>query len=161
MYNKSKANRTRFSQMENSRPFTPLNDNNELIKNIDPQQNLVEQLNNFCQSDVKTKWTKNKLRTSREKCGFSYIENKEGDWIMMPSLCPNCDYILQSVNKQLSPVEEIKPKWFFTHHQQMADNNLLPSPMFSNRNSGPDNSSMDYLIYSTDSQSKRGCCIIM
>lgn len=60
-----------------------------------PPKSLIEQLNSFCQSDVKTQWTAKRLRNSREVCGFSYVENDVGEWLMMPTLCPNCQHTLE------------------------------------------------------------------
>lgn len=64
-------------------------------------KSLITQLNAFCQADVKSLWTTKRLRNSREVCGFSYVENTAGEWVMMPTLCPNCYNILDQAIKGL------------------------------------------------------------
>ena len=61
---------------------------------IAPHKSIIDQLNAFCQSDVKTNWTLKRLRTNREVCGFSYMENDSGEWVLMPLLCTNCQHTL-------------------------------------------------------------------
>ena len=148
-----------------------------------PPKTLVEQLNAFCLSDVKTLWTAKRLRTNREVCGFSYVENDMGDWVMMPSLCPNCQHTLEhaiagTISDKLIPgklsrlpkkVSETSLGWHGNTSCQETQSgyDLYPSPLTS---------SAEYLLYpgkshnGTDNQglefyrpslASAGCCRIL
>ncbi len=116
-----------------------------------PPRTLVEQLNAFCQADVKSQWTTKRLMSSRDVCGFSYIENDSGEWIMMPTLCQNCYITLYqystvkgNVNIARTPVQQKE-----TRETKLSNLDIIPSPLIHtqyNYNS-EDNSSTDYLLY--------------
>jgi len=138
-----------------------------------PPKTLVEQLNAFCQSDVKTVWTAKRLRTNREVCGFSYVENDMGEWVMMPTLCQNCQHTLQlamsgeiySNHSQKS--KRTKETIMDTGRDAGRDtgrdtgkNNLYPSPLMPQQsyntyqNETMQDESHDYLLYPTQSDSR-------
>jgi len=102
---------------------------------------LIAQLNAYCQADVKTLWTPKRLRNSREVCGFSYVENRTGEWIMMPTLCPNCHHILDQAISGLQPATA-KPGQRKT--KETAVDNLLPTPLYPTQSDSTDS---DYLLY--------------
>lgn len=104
---------------------------------------LVSQLNAYCQADVKTLWTQKRLRNSREVCGFSYVENQSGEWIMMPTLCPNCQNILEQV---ISGLQTDANKHSFAKTKETDVDILFPTPLFPTQSqSGA--ADTDYLLY--------------
>ena len=154
-----------------------------------PPKNLIEQLNSFCQSDVKTLWTAKRLRTNREVCGFSYVENDMGEWVMMPLLCGNCRHTLQLAmsgeiynNHSHKPMRTKETKIGTT--KDASQNILYPSPLTPQQSDRHTYSthqydniydeSRDYLLYPIQSDSRNqglefyrpslassGCCQIL
>jgi hypothetical protein len=104
---------------------------------------LVCQLNEYCQADVKTLWTLKRLRNSREVCGFSYVENQYGEWIMMPVLCTNCQHILEKAICGLSVI--IEPNKLKNKNTVETNiNNLFSTPLEPPQTDATD---IDYLLY--------------
>ena len=119
----------------------PSNDPNEKIT----VKILIDQLNAYCQADVKKLWTPKRLRTSRDVCGFSYVEKQVGEWIIMPTLCHNCHHILEQAISGLAAVVQPNKKKH-TQNIETADDNLFPTPLIpiQSKTSAADT---DYLLY--------------
>jgi len=99
-------------------------------------KSVVAQLNAYCQADVKTLWTQARLRNSRAVCGFSYIENAMGEWVMMPTLCQNCQHTLEQVISGLHfAVEPVTTKQIDTPTNKFWDRNV--NRPAKNTNPGP------------------------
>lgn len=132
---------------------------------------LVSQLNAYCQADIKTLWTQKRLRNSHEVCGFSYVENQSGEWIMMPVLCPNCQHILDQVISGLQPDAN---KLSFAKTKETDVDILFPTPLFLTQSGTADT---DYLLYQASNRhtkykqeslefyrpslASNGCCSIL
>jgi hypothetical protein len=139
-----------------------------------PPKNIIEQLNAFCQADVKSQWTAKRLKSSRDVCGFSYIENEDGDWVMMPVLCQNCYYTLSQ--HQINTNTGYN-KGFPTNTKESSLSTLavLPSPLTPTKPEYQvdDNTSTDYLLYQQNKNNNglefyrpslaanTGCCAIL
>jgi hypothetical protein len=145
-----------------------------------PHKSIIEQLNAFCQSDIKTQWTAKRLRTSREVCGFSYVENDVGEWLMLPTLCPNCQQTIElAISGVISTHRSAKTNE--TSLSSKTPNTLVPSPLTPQHkyNEYPydttQDESSDYLLYNTTldnsncnglefyrpSLASSGCCQIL
>ena len=141
-----------------------------------PPKSVIEQLNSFCQSDVKTQWTAKRLRNSREVCGFSYVENDVGEWLMMPTLCPNCQHTLElAMSGEIYATNSLKSMrtketMIGTARDTTKDaardvsqNILYPSPLTPQQSDGTratyqyataHDESRDYLLYPIQSDSR-------
>ena len=128
-------------------------------------KSLITQLNAFCQSDVPTQWTTKRLRNNRDVCGFSYVENTAGEWIMMPSLCPNCHHILDSAIKGLtikygSDSRQQHKKTYKTTETMFGTpypSPIIPLPSDSLKSGGESdkyNTDTDYLLYPATGNTK-------
>jgi hypothetical protein len=145
-------------------------------------KSLITQLNAFCQADVKTQWTQKRLRTSREVCGFSYVENSIGEWVMMPTLCPNCHNILGQAVKglvveynrsnQQSKKKVLNTETIFEYPSPLVplpgesetydtDSNYLLYPATSNSNYRGNNGEQPKLEFYRPSLAAGGCCSIL
>lgn len=114
-----------------------------------PPKNIIEQLNSFCQADIKSLWTAKRLKSSRDVCGFSYVENDNGEWVMMPTLCSNCQYTLkhQSVSTQSkkSIIATAESKFAYIYPSPLPS--PLHSPLPSLLTPSNDTEFTDYLLY--------------
>jgi len=118
-----------------------------------PPKSLVEQLNAFCQADVKSQWTAKRLKSSRDICGFSYIENDSGEWVMMPIICKNCSYIISQYH--INNTGYANGFSLNTKETSLSTFDIYPSPLESEQQKYHvnDNTSTDYLLYQ---QNNRG-----
>ena len=147
-----------------------------MMESSPPPKTLVEQLNAFCQSDVKTLWTAKRLRTNREVCGFSYVENDSGEWVMMPSLCPNCQHTIDQaiagiISDKLIPGKptRLPHKKTQTVSETSIDrvSALYPSPLTSSAEyllypgTSPNHTENQGLEFYRPSLASSGCCIIL
>ncbi len=118
-----------------------------------PPKNIIEQLNSFCQADIKSQWTAKRLKASRDVCGFSYVENDAGDWVMMPTLCSNCQYTLNhqlastQSNKKINTTTETKFAYIYPSPlpSQLTTSNDTQS--YKQSGQQDDAVSTDYLLY--------------
>ena len=151
----------------------------KMMEPMAPPKSVIEQLNSFCQSDVKTQWTAKRLHTSPEVCGFSYVENASGEWLMMPTLCPNCQQTLE-----LAMSGDIRTsRSAQTNEESLSSkthNTLVPSPLIPPHTyneyqyNTTQDESRDYLLYPIQFDSRNrglefyrpslassGCCQIL
>lgn len=138
-----------------------------------PPKNIIEQLNAFCQADVKSQWTAKRLKSSRDVCGFSYIENAAGEWVMMPTLCQNCYYTLSQ--HQINNSRQSYQGATNTKESSLSTLAVIPSPLTPTRSEyqTDDNTSTDYLLYQQNKNNNglefyspslaanAGCCAIL
>jgi hypothetical protein len=151
----------------------------KMMEPMAPPKSIIEQLNAFCQADVKTQWTAKRLHTSPEVCGFSYVENAAGEWLMMPTLCQNCQqtmelFISGDIRTSRSAQTNEASLSSKTH------NTLVPSPLTPQHTyneyeyNTTQDESRDYLLYTTRNNSNdnglafyrpslasNGCCQIL
>lgn len=109
---------------------------------------IIDQLNAYCQSDIKTLWTLKRLNTNHEICGFTYVENMDGDWELMPTLCQNCNqiitYIINNMNVYNRDNNNCETQTMSDKMSDITLNNLFPSPII------PLCNDTDYLLYSNN-----------
>lgn len=129
-----------------------------------PPKNIIEQLNSFCQADIKSLWTAKRLKVSRDVCGFSYVENDSGEWVMMPTICQNCNYILSQLNTNNTG---------YIRETSLSKLDIYSSPLTPTQHKyqSDDNTSADYLLYQQNHNglefyrpslaANTGCCYIL